>query len=250
LTLRLTAEDSGGLEASDEIELHPRTTEIEVRSKPPGVPLTLGATVATAPFSQLVIRGSTVQLSAPAKATVKRSPATFQRWNDGLMDFKELVHSFLAEKDATLTAIYDWSPPAGPGLGPCQDRTAPQSTLRRAGVRRGPWGVGVQGEVSDLGCPGPALPGSSPPRVFVYLTQRYGKGCRFVGRRGRLGPSRGCHRLRLLPARGFTHFARKLHVKLSPGRYLAGSLAVDEAGNRERPGRENRVWFEIEPPGR
>ena len=40
-------------------------------------------------------------------------------------------------------------------------------------------------------------------------------------------------------------FARKLSLRLPPGRYLVGSLAVDAVGNRERPRRRNRVMLRI-----
>jgi hypothetical protein len=241
LVLRLTARDSGGLEASDELELRPRTAEIALRSEPSGATLTLGSFSAPAPFAKAVIRGARVQVSAPPSAELFGLPSPFLRWSDGVSDFLDPVHAFQATGDETLTAFYRRS--ARPGDAACSDAQAPATILRRDGVHRGPWGVRVRGRAGDRDC-GPAGAQSAPPRVFVYvalLDGRREKHCRFLRPDGALGPASACRAPLLLPANGFARFSRLVKARLPSGGYLAGALAVDGSGNWEQPGAANRV---------
>jgi glucose/arabinose dehydrogenase len=246
LVLRLTARDSGGLQGSDELELHPRTAQIRLRSEPPGVPLTIGAFSAPAPFSLAVIRGSPVQISAPRTLQLAGAPASFLRWQDGLAAYPDPVRSFLAVGDATLSAFYDWRPPVAPpppepGLA-CTDGVAPRSSLRPSGVVRFRAGIHLRGQATDVGCPAAGL---GPPGVSVYLARRRGRRCSFLRGSGLFAPPRACRRPLLLAAAGFAHFGRHLEARLAPGAYLAGSLAFDGAGNREAPAAANRVEFHV-----
>ncbi len=247
LVLRLTARDSGGLAGSDEIELHPHTAHIQVESEPAGVPLTLGGFSAPAPFGRDVIRGSLTQVSAPPSPQLGGFPASFLLWNDGLATYPTPVHSFQAVDDATLTAVYDWAgakadqPPAG--QGPVCDDAPPRSVLKRSGILLTPVGIRLHGQTKDPGCV--AIGASSIPRVSVYVARRHGRRCEFVRGNGTLSAPRNCRRSVLLLAAGFARFARRLKAQLPPGRYLAGSLASDGAGNREVPAARNRVEFVV-----
>jgi PKD repeat protein len=104
IELRLTATDSDGLTAVKSVELHPKTTQLTLKSSPAGVPLTLLETTKAAPFTGTVISGSTVSVSAPTSTQIIGSKAyEFAGWSDG----GAATHNVVAPGEAaTLTATY------------------------------------------------------------------------------------------------------------------------------------------------
>ncbi|HXR31185.1 MAG TPA: PQQ-dependent sugar dehydrogenase [Solirubrobacterales bacterium] len=245
LRLRLTARDSGGLQGSDEIEIDPSTARIDLRSEPPGVRLGLGAVSAAAPFSRQVIRGSRVQASAPSSVQLGSSFATFLSWDDGSFTHPVPVYSFEAEEDKTLTAVYAHPQPddieANLTLA-CVDPMPPRSSLRPGGVEVHRSWLQLHGRAGDeRSCP--SVVGIS--RVFVYVATHRGARCRFLRSNGRLSRLRDCQRRILLSAHGFASFDYAAKVALPPGRYLAGSLAIDAAGNQEPITPGNTTDFQL-----
>jgi hypothetical protein len=70
--------------------------------------------------------------------------------------------------------------------------------------------------------------------VYVSVYERLGHGrCRFLGRRGTLGPLRACGRPITLLARGTSHWRLRIRTSLPPGRYLIQSVAVDRLHHRQ-----------------
>ncbi|HEX2765622.1 MAG TPA: PQQ-dependent sugar dehydrogenase, partial [Candidatus Limnocylindria bacterium] len=83
LSLRLHVEDGDGASDDTEIALQPKTVTVNVQSDPPGITLSSGWVSDEAPFAMTVIRGSAIQLTAPAGATIGGFPFTFESWSDG-----------------------------------------------------------------------------------------------------------------------------------------------------------------------
>ncbi len=248
LVLRLTVRDTGGLEDTDELELHPNTAQIAVGSQPSGLQLGLGGFVGQAPFTRTVISDSAVQAVAPLTQQLEGAPASFLRWNDGSTDHFDPVHSFQATADTSLTAVYQWSPLPGllspPAHQPtlCQDTTRPRSRLRAQHVQPRHAGLRLRGRVQDSG----ECAATSRRQVFIYVALRRKARCRFLRDDGELSPLRSCRRRVLLRVPGYTRFGYGIGPGLPPGYYVAGSLAVDRAGNRELPGQQNRVSFRVQ----
>ena len=122
-------------------------------------------------------------------------------------------------------------PPAAARDAPCRDTRPPSPVTVR--VRRDGRDVTLRGRATDRGC-------GRIARVLVAVGRRErGGGCRFVGRRGRLGPRRPCRRARYLRARGREIWRLDLR-RLPRGRYVARALAVDAAARRGPAGRARR----------
>jgi len=245
LILTLTATDSGGLKATDQIKLFPRTTTVHVESRPPGVTLTLGGKSEPAPFTRTVILGSLVQATAPATHQLEGgSLIDFLRWNDGAEDHPEPTFSFEATAPASLTAIYDWTPP-GEGRGrTCSDRSPPRSLLLRRRIAIAHRGIVVRGRTADPGCRRTTRPRKPRAWIYVaYVAPRHagGRRCRFLRPGAKYSRLRSCRRPTLLSARGFRRFGRGIRARFPRGLYLVGSLARDRAGNRERFAKRNRA---------
>ncbi|HWH13269.1 MAG TPA: hypothetical protein VNT51_00875, partial [Miltoncostaeaceae bacterium] len=121
------------------------------------------------------------------------------------------------------------------------DTVAPGSRIgfpRPASVVRRPAAV--------MGTAGPDR--SDVARVEVSLARRVGTQCRFVGRRGGLGPVVPCTRRVWLPAQAAgTAWSLPLRRPLPPGGWRVWSRATDGAGNRERTSvaRVNSTIFRV-----
>jgi glucose/arabinose dehydrogenase/PKD repeat protein len=103
LVLRLTATDAGGLSASVEVALVPRTVVLRFETIPPGLTLGAGAAAEPVPFTRTVAVGATTQVSAPSPQTHGGREHVFVGWSDGGAP----THDVLAgETDATLVATY------------------------------------------------------------------------------------------------------------------------------------------------
>ncbi len=83
LELRLTATDSGGMQASQSLRLDPRTVSLTFQSNPGGLSLTVGGSTAKAPFTRTVIVGSTNSISAPTPQKKGSKTYQFASWSDG-----------------------------------------------------------------------------------------------------------------------------------------------------------------------
>jgi hypothetical protein len=102
LELRLTARDSGGLQATTSVRLDPKTVGLTLQSSPSGLSLSLGAFTAPAPFTRTVILGSRTTIGAPATQTLAARSYSFRSWSDG----GAATHSVVASGAATYTATY------------------------------------------------------------------------------------------------------------------------------------------------
>ncbi len=150
------------------------------------------------------------------------------------------------------TFIFDRANGAGGGGGPtghggtaagptgnaaaCSDRTKPHSSkLHRHANRQG---IRVRGHARDRGCAGVR-------REVVSVAKVRGRSCRFLTKSGHLTRGRSCRKPVLLRARGGRSWTFTLHHRLPKGHYRLVARAVDKLGNRELPGRTNRMRFRI-----
>jgi hypothetical protein len=112
-------------------------------------------------------------------------------------------------------------------------------------VRRGR--LRVAGVSLDRTCPAErAQAARRIGRVFVAVSRRSGRRCRFVTVAGRLTRARSCRRRRWLEPTGASRW--KLSVparRLARGRYTVLAQATDVRGNVERPGRANRRQISV-----
>ena len=111
LELRLTVTDSGGLQDSAGVLLHPRTVDLTLAATLPGIELTLDGASGPAPFVRTVIESSAHILLAPASQYVGGARYAFRSWSDG----GARVHNITATGQATYTAEYARA--AGADLG-------------------------------------------------------------------------------------------------------------------------------------
>jgi glucose/arabinose dehydrogenase len=102
LVLRLTATDSQGASDMAEIELHPATRILRLRSSPSGMSLSAAGVTRTTPFDVTVIAGSAVQLSAATGQVSGGFPFTWSSWSDGGAQ----THTVIASSTRTITATY------------------------------------------------------------------------------------------------------------------------------------------------
>ena len=131
--------------------------------------------------------------------------------------------------------------PAAPGAGgrTCSDRARPRTTLRRRWVRAGRRGIRLRGRSRDRGC------GGSVKATRVSVARLSGRKCRFLTRRRGLTRRRSCRSPVFMRARGTGSWRLRVRRRLPRGRYRAVALALDAAGNRERPRARNKVSFRI-----
>ncbi|MDT7797293.1 MAG: hypothetical protein QOI78_726, partial [Actinomycetota bacterium] len=123
---------------------------------------------------------------------------------------------------------YRFADPSAGGPGNCVDVTKPVgavSKLKRSPGRR----FAVRGTASDRGCG--ASGRGVVKRVRVALVRVVGKRCRYLSVKGRLGHSTSCTKVRLLKARGTTHWVLKLQRHPPHGRYRVIVQVTDSAGN-------------------
>lgn len=83
LELRLTATDSGGLQATRSLRLDPRTVVLTFQTNPGGLSLTVGSSTSKASFTRTVIVGSTNSLSALSPQSKGSKAYRFLSWSDG-----------------------------------------------------------------------------------------------------------------------------------------------------------------------
>jgi glucose/arabinose dehydrogenase len=153
LELKLTATDSGGLQASTSVLLFPQTVTMSFATNPAGLQLSWDATTAAAPFNNSVIIGSLNSLSAPVTQNLGANLYEFVSWSDG----GAATHTVVAPAaPATLTATYALRPP-------------PSSVLANP-----PSVVGGTGSTGSVTLSGPAPPSgadvalsSSSPSAIV-----------------------------------------------------------------------------------
>ncbi len=82
LELKLTANDSTGLQASTSVLLYPQTVTLGLATSPPGLQVSWDVTTAAAPFNATVIVGSQNSLSAPLTQVLGTGSYEFVSWSD------------------------------------------------------------------------------------------------------------------------------------------------------------------------
>jgi hypothetical protein len=129
----------------------------------------------------------------------------------------------------------------------CRDRVAPRSALARRSLRVSRTRVAAAGTASDRGCRrGAARVRGRVARVDVSVALVGPRGCRFVGRAGRLERRwRSCRRATLLRAHGTTRWRFAKRVRLPRGRYRLQVRATDAHRNKERPAPRARALFAL-----
>jgi predicted acyl esterase len=128
---------------------------------------------------------------------------------------------------------------SGPGLAPrgdCADVDAPITKIARARLSR--TRVSLSGTSTDTVC-NQVRPVKA---VHVIVAQRSGKKCRFLNRRGRLGPRKACKSTLGTPlkARGGARWTFSKRARLVRGTYKVWARGTDALGNVER-GRSRAV---------
>lgn len=83
LEVRLTATDSGGLQASTGVLLYPQTTSVNLDTVPSGLQLSWDSASGATPLSETVIVGSNNSTSAPSPQVLGGSSYEFAFWSDG-----------------------------------------------------------------------------------------------------------------------------------------------------------------------
>jgi len=112
IELRLTATDSGGLQASTSVNVNPQTVELTFESTPPGLSLAVNAVSSPTPFARTVIAGSTNTISALSPQVSGSFVYQFASWSDGGTQ----SHNIIAPVNpSTYGAIYNQTP-IPPGL--------------------------------------------------------------------------------------------------------------------------------------
>jgi glucose/arabinose dehydrogenase len=101
LELRVTATDSGGLQATSSVRLNPRTVVLRFTTKPAGLKLVVNGVSSTAPFTRRVIAGSANTVTAPSPQS-KAGSWLFSAWSDR----GARTHTVIASSAKTLTATY------------------------------------------------------------------------------------------------------------------------------------------------
>jgi hypothetical protein len=83
LELQLTATDADGLTSTVVRRLDPKTVVLTFATGPTGLQLSVGSTTLATPFTQTVIQGSTITMSAPGPQRLKGKWYYFSGWSDG-----------------------------------------------------------------------------------------------------------------------------------------------------------------------
>lgn len=128
---------------------------------------------------------------------------------------------------------------AGGNRPKCGDHAGPTSrflrNIKKAAKRKGK-GLILRGTANYKKCKGG--PNGKVKRVLVTLKFQQGKRCRYLTKKGRLGPLTSCKRKpRYFLAKGTGKWTFKVRGPLPPGRYLGLVKATDNIGNRERVSR-------------
>jgi PKD repeat protein len=103
LTLRLTATDAQGAQASTSRRLDPRTVAVTLASDPPGLNLVLNQAGGQAPLTRTVIEGSTNTIAASSPQTLSGRSYSFDGWSDS----GAATHTITANATATYTASFE-----------------------------------------------------------------------------------------------------------------------------------------------
>lgn len=161
-------------------------------------------------------------------------------------------HVFAADMTGGFYSLKYDGPPKGAGAAAgaagsrCRDRTAPRSSFTTKRSRLARRTVVLRGTSTDRGCRGAVRALSRKGRVAkveVSVARRVAGGCRFLGRKGRLGARRSCRRPTYLPtrlrARRWSFSSRA--VSLPRGPYRVALRARDSAGNVERRSRRGTL---------
>jgi hypothetical protein len=126
---------------------------------------------------------------------------------------------------------------AGPGA--CG---RPRASITRSSIRASRRRLSLSGRAAAFRCErGRRAPGRVVS-VRLYVARRAGRRCRFLTRRGRLGPTRSCRRRSFLRARlgprrpGKVPWSFRKRVRLPGGRYVVGVRARGANGTVSRSG--------------
>ncbi len=169
-------------------------------------------------------------------------------WNDTqYANLRKKNKEYSPWQEVTAAHVPNTAALGGPGA--CHDRSAPRSTLRRKQIHpyRHQQRLDINGRSSDHGC-GKAHSSTARghlKRVYVSVAELTGNKCRFLNKKGKFTKARSCGRPIRLRARGKRKWHANLKVNLKPGRYRVTVVAVDRAGNLERPAKRNTVTFRI-----
>ncbi|MCO6456585.1 MAG: NPCBM/NEW2 domain-containing protein [Pirellulaceae bacterium] len=126
LEVRLTATDSWGLRSSASQMLVPATVDFQLRAEPAGLQLSLGNSVAAAPYTLPVIVGSNNSLAAPSPQLLDERGYRFIRWSDGgarshnvlagessasfAAEYLEIAPAYLSDLPVAGTPVNGWGP--------------------------------------------------------------------------------------------------------------------------------------------
>jgi PKD repeat protein len=218
----LTATDSQGASTSKTFVVLPQTTQLALRSVPPGAPISYAGALFTAPANLTAAIGFRTTISAPSSFVTGGNRYAFSSWSDG----GARLHGIqIPAAGATLTANYADTGPVTPPVTPDTKRPRLGFSARRGvDVRHGV----IKGTVRDA---------SRVRRVQIALARRSGSKCRWWSRRAkRVGKRASCARPRWITARltksgsGY-RWRVKLGRRLAPGGWRLKLRAGDAAGN-------------------
>lgn len=134
VNLILTATDSRGLSATEEVALNPATTELRIESYPPGVSISAGVGDGVAPYSLMALKGGKITLTAPQTAIIDGVEEKFLRWSNGGPRVQTVTAGFALPYRAFYREepiIGDPGPPSPPPSPPSPPPPLdPQSQLR------------------------------------------------------------------------------------------------------------------------
>ena len=121
----------------------------------------------------------------------------------------------------------------------CGDHAGPTSRflsrLSKAARRKGK-GLVLRGTSKFRKCKGG--PAGKVKRVVVTLELQQGKRCRYLTKKGTMGPLGSCKRkARMFQAKGTRKWSFRIRGPLPSGRYVALVLSKDNLGNTERRSR-------------
>lgn len=126
----LRVSDKRGLSGTATMKINPRTINLSLNSKPPGIELLAGATEAASPFSVAAIDGSEILISAPPSAMLAGRTYNFASWSDGGGPAHPiLVSPGQTQYTATYTTPGEEGPPQPPPLPP--EKPSPETRLRK-----------------------------------------------------------------------------------------------------------------------
>jgi glucose/arabinose dehydrogenase len=106
LEIQLTARDSGGLTATTNVNIQPKTANLTFQSNPSGLQLSAGATTAKSPFTITAIVKGRVTVTAPNQKNRGKSYA-WVSWSDGGAQSHPVT---VPATNATYTATYQQLP--------------------------------------------------------------------------------------------------------------------------------------------